>query len=458
MISITKKSLLGAVASLLLCGIASGLDLAELWKDGKLWELPRKSSDELSMKDVDDESSVCQAGSFSFGEMELGETTLTWYVKDAEQQEKEESAKEDKKPEGEDKAKAQKPTALMRITCIVYSRGDDGSMDVKEFTAKLNSCTNELNAFFGKKAKKIALPEKNTGLKVQALLWENENGAIRIESAIQNAVDKDDGKKKKRPEFIRLVCAENKKLLDKGGAGDKSSRRDLKENVETESDGTVWIKNIPMVDQGGRGYCVPATVARVFAYYGMDGVDMTALAALCDSDADGGTSTSAMVSALKSIGGRFRVKIKPLFTPSGNHVDFIRAYNKEARAKNKTELEEQDSTNISDDWYADINGEIWAQVRAKKQSDVKKLMSVVRKNIDAGFPVLWSVFASGLYNHEQPAEKSDPGGAHMRMIIGYNLKKNQIIYSDSWGSWAARRVMTAPEAYSVTTHVYVLQP
>ena len=56
-----------------------------------------------------------------------------------------------------------------------------------------------------------------------------------------------------------------------------------------------------MVDQGQKGYCVPATLARVFAFYGMDGVDQHALAALCDSSADGGTSSNSMEAAMAAI-------------------------------------------------------------------------------------------------------------------------------------------------------------
>ncbi|MFR4224380.1 MAG: hypothetical protein ACLT38_12745 [Akkermansia sp.] len=38
------------------------------------------------------------------------------------------------------------------------------------------------------------------------------------------------------------------------------------------------IQDIPMVDQGQKGYCVVATAARIFAYYGMDYVDQHELA------------------------------------------------------------------------------------------------------------------------------------------------------------------------------------
>ena len=54
-----------------------------------------------------------------------------------------------------------------------------------------------------------------------------------------------------------------------------------------------------MVDQGQKGYCVVATAARIFAYYGMDYVDQHELASLANTSADGGTNTAAMAENLK---------------------------------------------------------------------------------------------------------------------------------------------------------------
>lgn len=57
-----------------------------------------------------------------------------------------------------------------------------------------------------------------------------------------------------------------------------------------------------MVDQGQKGYCVVATAARIFAYYGMDYVDQHELASLANTSADGGTNTAAMAENLKKSG------------------------------------------------------------------------------------------------------------------------------------------------------------
>ena len=51
------------------------------------------------------------------------------------------------------------------------------------------------------------------------------------------------------------------------------SESDILDNVVSTIFGDVYIKNIPMVNQGNKGYCVPATVERVLRYYGINNIN-----------------------------------------------------------------------------------------------------------------------------------------------------------------------------------------
>lgn len=44
---------------------------------------------------------------------------------------------------------------------------------------------------------------------------------------------------------------------------------ELPQNIKKLENGDVYIQNIPMVDQGQKGYCVVATTQRLFEYYGI---------------------------------------------------------------------------------------------------------------------------------------------------------------------------------------------
>lgn len=442
------KKFFHAVALTLVCmwNASGSEDLSEGWKSGELWKMSRTASyssgeAKIMMRDSDQTKSIAR-GNLSFCSIPLGEVVFEWKdeeADDADQPEEKESKETTEK----------KPGALFRVTGMVYNRGDDGEIDAKSFASKVKEVTDTLTEFFGKKPKKPAALAAKAALKTNILQWEDEHGALNLESALSGGK----GGSAKKPEFIRIVFAANKSDVAKGNATDKVTKRDLRSSIETDADGTVWIKGIPMVDQGEKGYCVPATVSRVFAYYGMDSVGMHELASLAGADADRGTSSVGMLEALKKIGSRFHVRVKTLPDVSGSTLEAIKEYNKEAKQKGQSALPE----NTHDRWFDSMDPALWLSVRAKKKTDVKKWFTPIRKNIDLGVPVLWTVFASGLYNREG-REGGGAGGAHMRLIIGYNVKKNTLIYSDSWGEWATKREMTIPEAYSVSTGTSVVQP
>lgn len=441
------------VSALVWCGHAWAYDLSEALRSGELWALKRDRNpvEEVYMLDADESRSYASGSNskLEFSSLSLGEVLFDW--KAAQEEAEEEAAAEPNKPVNkENKTEAPKANVLCRVTAMVYTRGDDDEISLPEFNAKVKEVTALLTEIFGKKGKKGTLPASKTGLKVNTMQWACEHGVLRLEAAISS--NKKAGKK---AELIRLVLAPDREGLDRGGASDKVGRRDMKSNVVTEEDGTIWIKGIPMIDQGDKGYCLPATVARVFAYYGMDGVGMHEVAALCNSTADGGTSVAAMKNTLKEIGGRFHVRIKELPRPSLEYFDCVPLYNAEAKKNKKPELPDPRTLlGENTDWRRNLDPELWCKVRAKKASDVKKWMAPIRKSITSGVPVLWGVFASGLYT----GKEASIGEAHMRMIIGFNPKNNTIIFSDSWGKGTARRVMTMDQAYSVTDGTYLIQP
>ena len=70
-------------------------------------------------------------------------------------------------------------------------------------------------------------------------------------------------------------------------------RSRVESRVEKRPNGDVILKEIPMVDQGPKGYCVPATWERVMRYMGVP-ADMYVLAMAGQSGAGGGTSLEAI--------------------------------------------------------------------------------------------------------------------------------------------------------------------
>ena len=83
-------------------------------------------------------------------------------------------------------------------------------------------------------------------------------------------------------------------------------------------------------------------------------------------------------------------------------------------------------------------------------------MRIVREHIDKGVPVMWGLQIGMFPENGQQARQSR--GGHMRLIIGYNETKKEIIFSDSWGAGHEKKRMAAPDASAATMGLYLLQP
>lgn len=409
----------------LFCGLlapAFAGDIADIVKSGEIWKKNRQQLSAGALNGVryapvdDDTIRVPRKGGITLAELDFGESVIAWQPDNG-------------------------PT--QSVVIMVYNKGDDSAIDRDSYMDVLKETTNTLNELMQTKGKSRKASKKDTGVSLKTWVWENEGTFVRLDASYTG------GKKDFEAEFIRLKMGPDKETVVGGGANDTAKRNDLKSNVQREEEsGDVWI-SIPMVDQGEKGYCVPATVARVFAYYGMDGVDQHALAQLCDSSGDDGTSCAAMQEALESISRKFHIRMQML---EGKNIDsvvmnYIADYNKAAK-----KLKRQQATPM--DWIEVCRDkQVLLAARGNKKY-VKKWFAPIKKSIDAGVPVLWSV-ELGIFP-EQGAQQ--PSGGHMRLIVGYNEEDGTIYYSDSWGAGHEKKSMRADYAAAMTHYRYILRP
>lgn len=186
---------------------------------------------------------------------------------------------------------------------------------------------------------------------------------------------------------------------------DSIMRKKQLTNVTHRENGDVWIDNIPMVNQGPKGYCAPATFERAMRYM-LIPADMYLLATAATKPG-GGTNTRKLSEDCKRI----------------------------VRSKART-IKELD---------------------LEKDFEIKKL----KKFIDKGVPVLWQMRSLDDYNElankrseerktvtdfakwtkEIDAEakdkiagfKANDSNHHVCMVIGYNEETSEVAVSDSWG-------------------------
>ncbi len=231
--------------------------------------------------------------------------------------------------------------------------------------------------------------------------------------------------REKEAEYVGLELV-TKAFADAGGKVERTSddaiRDRAKANVVTRPNGDVVIEDIPMVDQGPKGYCVPATAERAMRYLSVP-ADMYVLAMAGETNLGGGTSVQKLLQGVRSDISR-----------KGRSFD---------------------------SW----DGEL----------ELKKL----QRYIDKGLPVIWALNSTDefnkLANDRTKARKetadfkqwkdklpglldkslvADREQGHVVLIVGYNKETNEFAFSDSWGEDYKERWITFEEAENVSQKAF----
>jgi hypothetical protein len=186
--------------------------------------------------------------------------------------------------------------------------------------------------------------------------------------------------------------------------------------------GDVILGDLPMVDQGAKGYCVPATFERVLRYYGLQ-ADMDLLAMAGGTSAGGGTSLSRIADAayglVREAGGRI--------TTAG-------------AATRIEDIQPHIDRGVPLIWAINSSEEL-----DQRLAERSRLRATFR---DSGDVQRWKgdVLPPVRINARTLQGK---GEGHVCLIIGYNRETREIAISDSWGPDYAERWMTEEEARSV---------
>ena len=174
-------------------------------------------------------------------------------------------------------------------------------------------------------------------------------------------------------------------------------RQNLAENVRKNAAGDIWIENIPMVNQGPKGYCAPATMERVLRYYGITQITMHQLADVGDTKDGGGTYFKNLTHAI---------------TPLRHRYDLDMRSCGEVRVSSLKRYIEQGIPVI---WAMRVNPgavQFWnrsRQMRPRARSPQEWLKTVRKFKFPSG------------------------GQGHFCLIVGCNEKTDEIAISNSWG-------------------------
>lgn len=185
------------------------------------------------------------------------------------------------------------------------------------------------------------------------------------------------------------------------GLTDEKLREQCRANVVTRPNGDLIIEQIPMINQGPKGYCVPATYERVLRYLGMT-ADMYSLALIGKTERGSGTQLSQINDGINNILQRSGRQIR-----SGIKLQ-------------SSDLKRWVGTGIPLLWEVSVLPEI-EQLSAAMTASRKSAATAAEWKAELRrFPL-------------QKSLRADPHRAHVRLIIGFNEATQEIAYSDSWG-------------------------
>ena len=327
---------------------------------------------------------------------------------------------------------------LDQIYVAVYNRGDSGTLaDEKAFDRKVEAVSAQLTAKSGGKMQesKKRLNSKNTVFMrvwdvpplMYCLRWSSkENDGVFQGEYILVSVSRSGG---------------GASVIEKA----EKTASSLPKNVKHTPQKDVYIDGIPMVDQGKKGYCVPAVVERILKYYGVEGVTQHTIAQIGESDAGRGTNVKEMYTALKRISNKFGCRLEEhyMFLENlGDFRSFLNKYNSIAR-RNKTSIlkpvQRGDTIYVGRTMRL-AQPDIVRQVRLDDKSGYRKFGKKVHDSVDRGIPLIWCV----------------PG--HMRLIIGYNDADSSVVFSDTWGVKHEFKKMPVEDAWVMTYALYTMEP
>ncbi|RBP46196.1 hypothetical protein DES53_102582 [Roseimicrobium gellanilyticum] len=352
---------------------------------------------------------------------------------------------------------------LARVNLAMFTRGDSAALlDTREaFEKRVEEIKTEITTMLGVQPAERG-KDGQSAVKAVGWMWVKPPTAYLLEYSYVKEL-KSRGQDF-RPEFIRLRVAEIPKqqgLLASSQPGANGNmpvaKSTLTANVTHESNGDAVIKNVPMVDQGPKGYCAVATTERVFRYYGLN-VDQHEMAQIANtSDGGSGTSPTEMFAALEKIEGRMRVRVRAIQKwDMKEFFSMIDDYNREAKRNDKREINlPSGGMIVLADVYGSMDpGSFKVSRTEKDKAGYGKFQRSVVEMIERGVPIMWGV-QLGIFKE---GDIPQPGGGHMRLIIGYNTKTSEILYSDSWGAEHALKRMPMNEAWTITTGMYYIEP
>ncbi|MGF1452551.1 MAG: C39 family peptidase [Opitutales bacterium] len=220
-------------------------------------------------------------------------------------------------------------------------------------------------------------------------------------------------------------------IADNRGFGERLADSEMSEllpkNVQTHENGDVLVSGIPMVDQGPKGYCVPATFERYLRYMSIP-ADMYVLAMAGQTGVGGGSNLNAFL----------------------DNISHYVSYAGRDLTEESMDAEIRDVARRIDDGIPVM----WTMFSTSPYNEVANLRTKERKAQDD-----WQAWKERCESEDELAETMVPQSRqnpHMCMIVGYNAETGELAVSDSWGPAYELRWITEEQAKQASAGLFYI--
>lgn len=346
-----------------------------------------------------------------------------------------------------------------QIVASLYNRGDAGSIGADDFKTLLTSAQSALTRWSGSAPSPVKEMKGPANTRVFARAWVRAPHQVILQWSIGAGG---------LPEFIRLRLTPAASIGASGAAAAAVAMQSsataprvpilnsaaLRARVRREPNGDCYLPDVPMVDQGQKGYCAAAVTERVLRYYGRD-FDQHQVAQMAGSTAEGGTGGDDLVTAVSRIARGLDLNFRKLIEMDvQKYLRLIDDYNRAARKQKLAPFEPGLMIDVGQ-MYVALDPATLRAVRTARTVDMRQFFSTAQENVGMGVPLLWGVQLGVV---AETPELPQASGGHMRLIIGCNPRTQEILYSDSWGSGHALKRMPLADAWTITTGLYTMLP
>ena len=225
-----------------------------------------------------------------------------------------------------------------------------------------------------------------------------------------------------------------------------------KDHVKQFANGDVIIQGVPMVAQNKNKDDIIANIERLLQYYERSG-GQKMLKQIADTSSHNHHDiwyASATFLKLAPKLGLLGMRSQTLMPEPDDLIEnLVPQYNALARV-NKKPLANASSDTI----WEHMDPKLLRKIRATPAAE-SILLQKVKPYIDQGRPLLWKAMAGFL---PEKKVRFNNIGPKMRLIIGYNPKTNEIIYSDTYGRGYEVERMSLSDACTMSMALYLVEP